>query len=78
MKFKFIIIKNGVVIYVVKDAETAYVIKSIVCTRKYIIYSSTTNAEDKKTMRVVKSFYGKFTGTCRKIYIYRLCALVQL
>ena len=49
MKFKFIIITKyawyGIKIYVVTDAETAYVIKPVAYKGKDTVYSSTTNAE---------------------------------
>ena len=54
MKFKVRIItksaRYGINIYVVADVETAYVIKSIVYTGKYTVYSSTTDAEYKATI----------------------------
>ena len=53
----------GIKIYVVTDEEISHVIKSIVCTGKDAVFGETNNAEDKSTIRVVKSLCGAFTGT---------------
>ena len=82
MKFKVRIItksaRYGINIYVVADVETAYVIKSIVYTGKYTVYSSTTDAEYKATIWVVKSLCEPFTGTYHIIYIDRFYTLMDL
>ena len=82
MKFKVRIITNsaryGINIYVVADVEIAYVIKSIVYTGNYKVYSSTTNTEYKATIWVVKSLCEPFTRTYHIIYIDRFYTLMDL
>ena len=58
MKFKVGITTKlawcGIKFYVLTDLETAYVIKSIVFTGKYVVYSSKNNVEEKTIIWVVK------------------------
>ena len=68
----------GIKTYVMTDAENYYVLKSIVYTEKTKVYTSTTNSEDKSTMRVVKYMFEPLKGTYRTIYIDRLYTTMEL
>ena len=82
MKLKVRIITKlacyGIKFYVATDAETAYVIKSIVYTGKVTVFSSTTNSEVKAMIQVVKPICEPFTGTYCTIYIDRFYTSVYL
>ena len=80
IKFKVRIVtksaRYGIKLYVITDAETAFVLKVIVYTgtHTYLQGSST----EKKTVNVVKKLCEDYKGTHRSIYVDRLYTSIDL
>lgn len=81
IKFKVRIItksaRYGIKIYVLTDAETAFVLKVIVYTGKST-YGNETDFDGKKTIQVVNKLVEQYSGSFRTIYIDRFYTSIDL
>jgi DNA polymerase III epsilon subunit-like protein len=81
IKFKVRIItksaRYGIKIYVLTDAETAFVLKVIVYTGK-TTYGNELDFEGKKTIQVVNKLVEQYAGSFRTIYIDRFYTSIDL
>lgn len=81
MKFKVRIVtkaaRYGIKIYVLTDAETAFVLKVIVYTGKYT-YAETITESTMKTVQVCKSLLEPFAGSFRTVYVDRFYTSIPL
>ena len=69
--------RYGIKIYVLTDAETAFVLKVIIYTGKYT-YQESANQRDKKTVQVVKQLCQHLRGTHRTVYVDRFYTSLDL
>jgi hypothetical protein len=81
IKFKVRIItkaaRYGIKLYVLTDAETAYVLKVIVYTGK-TTYNENENDNTKKTVKVVTQLCEAFRGSHRTVYVDRFYTSIDL
>jgi DNA polymerase III epsilon subunit-like protein len=82
IKFKVRIItkaaRYGIKLYVITDAETAFVLQVIVYTGKTTIYQTDNNEEMKKTVQIVKKLCEPYAGSHRVVYVDRFYTSVDL
>ena len=80
IKFKVRIItkaaRYGIKLYVITDAVTAYVLKTVIYTGK-ATYGSTDEQDKMKTVQVVEKLVEPFVGTHRTIYVDRFYTSVD-
>ena len=72
--------RYGIKLYVITDAETAYVLRVIIYTGKTTYTAGTTGEvlDKKKTVQIVSRLVEPFVGSHRTIYVDRFYTLIDL